>query len=93
MKTENLIKEMSVAEMMDANGGGFLVFACCVIAAVTVSMCSNNNVEVNVGHGSGNHVAVGDSIQNHWLIIYEKDSGFIVSAYCTDFVLGIDYNH
>ena len=56
---------MRTSELKDVSGGSLIVFACCAIAAVTVSMCSNNNVEVNVGHGSGNHVAVGDSIQNH----------------------------
>lgn len=65
METKNVIREMSASELNDVNGGSLLVLACCAIAAVTVSMCSNNHVEVNVGHGSGNHVAVGDSIQNH----------------------------
>ena len=66
METKNVIREMRTSELKDVSGGSLIVFACCAIAAVTVSMCSNNNVEVNVGHGSGNHVAVGDSIQNHW---------------------------
>lgn len=58
-----LMQEMNVNEMQEMNGGFLLVLGCCALIAVTVNMCSNN--EVNVGHGSGNHIAVGDSIQNH----------------------------
>ena len=54
---------MNLNEMQETSGGSLFVLACCALVAVTVNMCSNN--EVNVGHGTGNHVAVGDSIQNH----------------------------
>lgn len=63
LKNSALIQEMSANEMQYVDGGFFLALACCAVLAVTVNMCSNN--EVNVGHGSGNHIAVGDSIQNH----------------------------
>lgn len=62
-KENALMQEMNVNEMQEMNGGIFLVLVCCALVGVTVNMCSNN--EVNIGHGTGNHIAVGDSIQNH----------------------------
>lgn len=58
-----LMQEMNVNEMQEMNGGIFLALVCCALVGVTVNMCSHN--EVNIGHGTGNHIAVGDSIQNH----------------------------
>ena len=58
-----LMQEMNLNEMQETSGGSLFVLACCALVDVIVNMCSTN--EVNVGHGTGNHVAVGDSIQNH----------------------------
>lgn len=58
-----MMQEMSVQEMSDVNGGSLLLtIAALVAAGLTLNMCSNNHV--SVGHGTGNNVAVGDSIQN-----------------------------
>ena len=61
-----LMQEMNMNEMGSINGGSLLVAGvCALVVAVSVTMCSNNQTEITVGHGTGNHVAVGDSIQNH----------------------------
>lgn len=58
-----MIQEMSVQEMSDVNGGSLLLTIAALIATgLTLNMCSNNHI--SVGHGTGNNVAVGDSIQN-----------------------------
>lgn len=69
MKKNNefaMMQEMSVQEMNDVNGGSItaivLTVAALLAGGLTVNMCSNNHV--SLGHGTGNNVAVGDSIQN-----------------------------
>ncbi len=58
-----MMQEMSVQEMSDVNGGSLLLTIAALIATgLTLNMCSNNHI--SVGHGTGNNVAVGDSIQN-----------------------------
>ncbi len=65
MEAEKVFFEMSESELCEVNGGSLLVLACCAIAAIALSSCSNNRVEITIGHGSNNNIAVGDSIQNH----------------------------
>ncbi|MDE5761039.1 hypothetical protein [Bacteroides sp.] len=56
------MQEMSVQEMNEVNGGSLLVWAVLAVGSITISMCSNNHV--STGQGTGNNVAIGDSIQN-----------------------------
>lgn len=61
-----LMQEMGINEMEAITGGSLLVAGiCAAVLAVSITMCSNNQTEITIGHGTGNHVAVGDSIQNH----------------------------
>lgn len=57
-----MMQEMSLQEMKDVNGGLIGILACLFVGGLSISMCSDNHI--SVGHGTGNNVAVGDSIQN-----------------------------
>lgn len=64
LKENALVQEMNVEEMTNVNGGSLLVAAAVVAIAALMTTCSNNSVHISIGHGTGNNVAVGDSIQN-----------------------------
>lgn len=48
--------------MKDTNGGLVRMLVYLLVSGISISMCSDSHVII--GHGSGNNVAVGDSIQN-----------------------------
>lgn len=48
--------------MKDTNGGLIRMLVYLLVGRILILMCSDNHVII--GHGSGNNVAVGDSIQN-----------------------------
>lgn len=64
-KNNALMQEMSMIEMENVNGGSLLLIGLAVTTTILLTSCTNNSISINIGHGTGNNVAVGDSIQNN----------------------------